>query len=85
MLRNQYENLDVYLKFGETNAKVKYKSGSISSETLVRKVYGVGASFNCPLVKDNKINIGHSWTEDKKHNASDSDVKMIDIVYSIPF
>lgn len=84
LLRNQYEHLDVYLKIGETNAKVKDKTSS-SSNTFVRKVYGIGASFNCPLVKGNRINVGHNWTEDKKYDTSDTDVKMIDITYGIPF
>jgi hypothetical protein len=82
LLRNQYEHLDVYLKIGETNTKMKDVTGG---KTLARKVYGIGATFNCPLVKGNRINVGHSWTEDKKYNASDSDVKMIDITYGIPF
>lgn len=85
LLRNQYEHLDVYLKIGQTNAKFKDKSSNITSKTLVRKVYGIGASFNCPLVKGNRINVGHSWTEDKKYNLQTTDVKMIDITYGIPF
>lgn len=85
LLRNQYEHLDVYLKIGQTNAKFKDKTDSTGNITLVRKVYGIGATFNCPLVKGNRINVGHNWTEDKKVNTTDIDVKMMDITYSIPF